>query len=228
MEKLTQEKIVYQVINNLTGGIQSVTNHPFSLEQIRDEIDQMRLELLKNPNVAANLDFRLFYQPIRCLDIEKVERQDCADAGIHVGPESFIWRTKTKVPKLLTIPGRPMVSYLGAADWSRNYRMVDVQRLGYLKYDKFAFPSAVWVDGHFYFTDLPPATQVLGLIAAFERPNDVFKNYACCQEDEYPLPGELVGTIVRTLVANYQQLGYFRNPQPNTQTFAAQGGAPTR
>ena len=225
MEKQTQDTIAYQVINNLTGGIQSVTNHPFSLEQIRDEVDGMRLELLKNPKIAAQLDFRLFYQPIRCLEIVKVKKQDCADAGITVGPESFVWRTKNKVPKLLTLPGRPMVSYLGAADWSENYRTVDVQRMGLLKYDRYRFPTSIWVDGHFYFCDLPDNTELLGLIAAFEKPSEVSRNYECCKEEEYPIPGELIGTIIRTLVSNYQQLGYFRNPQPNTQAFAAQGGA---
>lgn len=221
IQQMTQEKIVYAIISHLTGGLQGVTNHPFSAELIADEIDNVRLELIKNSKVLQTLDFRLLSQALSCVEVIKVPDQECIDLGLN----GFFWRTKEKIPKMLSIPGKPLVDYIGAANWMQKYTLEPIERIANVQYDRYKFPSAFWINDYFYFMYLPPNTSVIGLIAPFERPAQVVKKFFCCKDQSYPIPGEFIAAIVRNLVDNYRRYGYFSNPQPNTQTqINTQGG----
>lgn len=219
VEQQTQEQIVYQVLNHLTGGLQGITNHPFSVQQIADEIDNLRLEIIMNPKIAPSIDWRQLQQSITCLEVIKVPDQECED----IGSTEFKWRSKDKIPTLLSFPGQPLVSFIGSANWMEEYKLIDSERLPYIKYDKYPMPTAVWIDNYFYFKLLPANTKVLSLRAVFERPSAAMKNYVCCKENSYPIPGQFISRIVNTLVENYKKTPYFANPQPNTQTNLPQG-----
>lgn len=219
-EVITQEKIVWAVISHLTGGLQGNSHYPFSEELIADEIDNLRLELIKNPKVLQTLDFRLLSQSITCLEIQKVADQECYDLGL----EGFYWRTVNKIPKILSIPGRELVDYIGAANWRQKYDIVDASHVETLKYDKYKLPVAFWQNDYFYFMYLPENANTLSLRAPFERPAQVVAQYFCCKDKSYPIPGELVQGIIRNLVDNYSKYGYFRNPQTNNQANLVQGG----
>ncbi len=223
VEIMTSDKIVWAVISHLMGGLQAVSNHPFSEELIADEIDNIRLELIKNPKILAALDFRLISQSVGCIDVQKVPDQECVELGF----EGYFWRTKDKLPKMLTIPGKPLVDYIGAANWMQRYDVISMEYLDSLRYDKYPVPVAFWMNDYFYFAHLPKNTEVVAIRAPFERPTQIVKKYSCCKDNSYPIPGEFVQGIIRNLVDNYVKYGYFRNPQPNTQAFIPQpqGGA---
>ncbi len=204
----TQKELVYQVINNLTGGLKATTNLPFSEQQIADEMDLLRLELFRNSK--QRIDFTACMQSVSCVEVVTIEEEG-----------RTLLRTKERMPALFTPPSGKMVDYIGAADFTLPYSVISPAVYPYEKYKKYVFPRAVYVNGYFFLLHLPLSVAKIGIRAIFEKPSQVFDAYyGCCPQQTYPLPGELASLLVRTMVATYQQYGYFRLPeQANTQTF---------
>ncbi len=205
----TKEQLVYQVINNLLGGTKGVSNHPFSIEQIGDEIDNLRVFLLKNSSVKP--DYELFYQSVTCAEVVRVSAQECMES------DKSVLRTKQKVPTLLSVKGK-LVNYIGASDWSFPYHVLSTHQLVYRAYKKYASADAVYRDGYFYLYGVPENTQYVAIRGLFESPTLVASTYPCCKDERYPVSGDIATLIIKELIERYKTYGYFSMPQPNTQT----------
>ncbi len=211
---MSRKEIIYLVLNALSGGGQAVTNHPFSEQQIGDEIDLLRLDLLRRSKEV--IDYTRYYQLLDCVQVGYVENPSCFS---HFPVSEVVLRTKDRMPAFFVPTGKKLVHYIGSADWMQPYHLVSSDAFPYSRYKKYTFPEAIYRDGYFYLAHVPSNLSRIGIQAIFEQPHLVTSQFPCCEDKAYPIPGEYIPILVNRLVEIYKTHGSFLLPQPNTQSY---------
>ncbi|MCK5019134.1 MAG: hypothetical protein KAS32_18885 [Candidatus Peribacteraceae bacterium] len=223
---MTLEQIASAIRNNVGNGLKEVGNFTYSIEQIKDEISNVRSQLILEGSKAGSLNHAFFSQ-----------RRENLDLAPGLFPEEGFDESNNTVltvmiPKLAMTKDDSSVLYIGPADMSLNLKVYyDFDHLKSHKYTRVlknrphAFiDSAQDSDGDvpvFIFNNSPVPFKVITVRAIFDDPVRILEEDGIFSDDEeFPAPLAIQETIIDRLTIKY--INYYKKlnhpNEPNDQT----------
>lgn len=197
-------------------------NPNISLEQLADEVIEMRETIIKEwylKNILKKYDLAL---AINCIEV------DCADPAKCCTTSSGKSEAHFEIPILMNDLGRDAIIWIGTIDKEIRYDVYySLDAIKYRKYRKRgADKPYVYInktpnengmyDGWIFNA---PFVRMISIIAVFKDPRQL-EQFNCCNSSDFLELGSVSSEIKRRLTE--QKLRYYRGPNaqvlPNTQT----------
>lgn len=221
---MTHNELASAILNRVTDGLSgSINNLSISTDQLMDEIDLLRAEIILKYDGTKKLDLRTLEQTVDNLVITCVpyNQTSCADLVPGFGSVPTV-----DIPELgSVIDGEPL-SYVGlvnkALDFPVFYDIRDVKR------QKLRIATRhkpyVWADRdtsytgkvRLYFFNLGAYEENLTFISVrgiFAHPSKVHADTIDTWNNDYPAPGHVKNMILDTLSEKY--IRYYRELNVN-------------
>lgn len=226
---MTHTEIASSIRNRVSDGLSgNIGDQAFSIEQLMDEIDLTRAEIINKLAMAGKVDVSYLLQSIDTIPIEMLSPSDgCVALD---GPCSEI--AAIKVPKLMSVFGSRGIQYLGLTNMQESiaaYFHPEDIRNHKVRIRTSQRPFA-WIDTTADANDMFTlflfnlgkynALKYLKLRAVFDNPNKVGSLDPNNQYKEYAAPGHIQLNIIDILTEKYVR--YYRQLNipniTNTQT----------
>jgi hypothetical protein len=203
---ITKNKLVYDLVNILRGGIQS-DDEIVSLRQVGFWVDNTRAELIrqdleKKRSISDNIT-----QSLGCVSVSLVDSSVCP---CRISSGCTIMRTVERIPTTIELYNRNLLTRVGPAIIAqRAYTIVSYQRastFGNGKYNK----NEVGVflhDGYLYLINADPELSYISVEGVFEEPSEAAKYFTCegepCYTDDsrYPISATMVELMKQRILA---------------------------
>lgn len=223
------EKLASAIRNDIVSGLRGYhTNMSMSIEQLCDDIIDMRLQIIKEYSLKGLLPAKDLYMSINCIPIDcdtSLERCKCREVS-----ECFqTYTAHFEIPQIVMDYGNLSIDYIGSADRQlpfvyytslSNYRNHKYRKRGKNK-------PYVWIDTtpnergmYDCFVFNAPLLEMVSITAIFKDPRQL-ENYACCTELQDDNKSFINNEIKNRLVQ--QKLRYYRAYaaplKPNDQTY---------
>lgn len=202
---MTEFEIASAIMNYVTSN-QGVTDSNISIEQIRDEVDTLRLRMLREMEAGTTFEKDSFTQSL-ILPTATVENG------------RFKGRKYAKIPRIYTlVSNKPAVFYINGEGNTKPFRLVWGNQHHFFTYDSYIGnkPTAYVEKDMIYVLNSAPAK--IELEAIFNKPSELGQwDQYDYKNDQYPAPMSLVDTIIGKTAESYIRTMYRIFPQPNTQ-----------
>lgn len=203
---ITKNKLVYDLLNILRGGIQS-DDEIVSLRQVGFWVDNTRAELIrqdleKKRSISDNIT-----QSLGCVSVSLIDSSMCP-CLITTG--CTIMRTVDRLPLTIELYNRNLLTKVGPSIMGqRGYTIISYQRastFGHGKYSK----NEVGVflhDGYLYLLNADPELSFIFVEGVFEDPSEASKFFSCdgepCYTDDsrYPISATMVELLKQKIIA---------------------------
>lgn len=173
-----------------------------SYNQLSFIVDYKRAQYIRRDNDKNYFDSDLFYQPLGCLDLEKVDKADCCDIEL----DCDILRTTVPVPTPLRLKQK-LALKVYAIDAQTRFEIILPERSNFLEYSKY--PSLTkrvyWMpDGYIYVPETL-SIQAIKVFEILENPSAA-STFACsggsCYTDDsnYPCPADMIDLITKDIL----------------------------
>lgn len=198
---------IASAIQNYVTSREGVTSSVVDLEQIRDEVDTLRMRMVQDMGKQRALIPEAYYQKLK----------EIKTTPITSG--SFKGWSEVKLPRIYTNnKGKPQIQYIGPfAEMEPNRVVVGNQHL-YIKAERFTdkYPLV------FYDTDrvlFQKGYTKVTIKALFEDPSalEIFGDYDH-ETDEYPAPQGDIDSMIGKTAESYLRTEPYKIILPNTQT----------
>lgn len=221
-------KLASAIRNDVVSGLRGYhTNMSMSLEQLEDDIVDMRLQILKEYSLKGILPARDLYISINCIQVDCKDLERCRCKNID---ECFSTPTAHfEIPQLVNDYGALSIDYLGSADRQlpfiyytslSNYRNHKYRKRGKSK-------PYVWIDTtpnengmYDCFVFNAPMLSTVSISAIFKDIRQL-ENYSCCTELQDDNKSFINQEIKKRLTE--QKLRYYRQLaapiKPNNQEY---------
>jgi hypothetical protein len=204
---MTELQIASAVKNYVTSG-EGVTFSNLDLEQIRDEVDTLRMRIVQELSANRALIAEAYFQVLEGAQVTTT----IVTSGAFKG-----W-TEITIPTIFTNPkGKPEISYIGPESESLPYRVVTGNQYNYIKSERFTqdYPIAV-VDAKSI--KLSKAPKKIIVKALFEDPSalEIYGAYDH-ENDQYPCPQGDIDSIIGKTAESYIRTSRLKVIQPNSQ-----------
>lgn len=214
---MTLEEMISAIRSNVGTGLKEVGDYVYSLDQIKDEISNMRSLMIMQYSVKGVLNKSHFAQKITNL----------SKLTVGIFPEEGLIESNSpvlvaKIPKLAMTKDDSSVLYLGPKDMSLNiktyYSFNDVKMHKYsrtIKNRPFALIDNVHNDDGdipVYIANTGPASfQYITVRAIIDDPVKLLQNNGYyVDSEEFPAPLAVQALIIDQLTMKY--LNYFKKP----------------
>lgn len=202
---MTEYEFASAVMNRVTSH-EGVTQSSLTTRQIRDEADNLRLQIVQQLEKQRVLMPEAYYQ-----HLEKIKTTRITE-GVFKG-WSYI-----KIPRIHTnMKHKPEIQYAGPTAERTPNRIVISNHHIYTPSDRFIgdAPTAFYDNDQIKFSE---GYKEVTIKALFEDPSDLtdYQQYDW-RKDPYPCPAGDLELIVDRLVRRYIPEVYRVPPQPNTQ-----------
>lgn len=205
---------IASAIRNYVTSHEGVTNFRPTLEQIRDEVDTLRIRLLTELEVQNRyvFSFDQYYQTIKIKTIYDAKN------GINTGEIPLVH---------FNGKGRPAVQYIGSLKGDTPHKLVTGNDRYWAQNSTTTghMSTVVYEDGNLEFLSksVPKNVRVR---AVFRVPSECRKyNGYNWKEDDYPVPNSLLDVLIGKTAESYLRTLYRIFPQPNTQSDMPSGNA---
>lgn len=203
---ITKNKLVYDLVNILRGGIQS-DDEIVSLRQVGFWVDNTRATLIrqdleKKRSVSDNIT-----QTLGCVAVQLVDASACP-CNIQAG--CTVMRTVERIPSTIELYNRNLITRVGpSVIGQRAYTIISYQRastFGNGKYNKKEV-GVFLHDGYLYFINLEADTSYVSIEGVFEDPSEVSSFFSCdgepCYTDDsrYPISANMVELLKEKILA---------------------------
>lgn len=224
---MTLEDIASSIRNNIGNGLKEVSNVSYSLDQIKNEISNVRSQLILENSKSGTLNHSFFSQ-----------RRTGLKLTVSVFPEDGYVESnknvlKVLIPKLAMTTDNSSVLYIGPADMSLNiklyYNYDHVKNHKYtrtLKNRPYAFIDlAQDEDGNvpvFVFNSSPAAFKDITVRAIFDDPVKILEEVDGIFSDDKEFPAPLaiqeliIDRVTSKFITYYKKLNHPN--EPNDQT----------
>lgn len=221
-------KLASAIRNDVVSGLRGYhTNMSMSLEQLEDDIVDMRLQILKEYSLKGILPARDLYISINCISVDCKDLERCRCKNVD---ECFSTPTAHfEIPQLVNDYGALSIDYLGSADRQlpfiyytslANYRNHKYRKRGKNK-------PYVWIDTtpnengmYDCFVFNAPMLETVSISAIFKDIRQL-ENYSCCTELQDDNKSFINQEIKKRLTE--QKLRYYRQLaapiKPNNQEY---------
>jgi len=223
---MTLEEISSAIRSNVGSGLKEVGNYTFSIEQIKDEVSNMRSQMIMEYSIKGVLNRSYFAQKIENIKLE-----------VNTFPEEAMIETNSpillaRIPKLAMTKDNSSILYLGPTDMSLNIKLYfSLNDLHIHKYTRtlknrpYGFVDLVHNDAGdipVYLTNLGPNPfKRITFRGIIDDPVKLLqKDGFYIDDEEFPAPLVIQELIIDQLSAKY--LKYFKQysspNEPNDQT----------
>ena len=182
------DKLASAIRNDVVGGLRGYhTNLSMSLDQLKDEIVDERLQILKEYSLRGVLPVKDLYVSINCIpvDCKDLERCRCSGTDDCLTPTAHF-----EIPQIVNDYGSLSIDYIGSTDRQNPfiYYTSSISHR-YHKYRKRGKNKPyVWIDttpnenGMYdcFIFNAPLLSQV-SITAIFKDPRQL-ENYSCCED----------------------------------------------
>ena len=194
---------IASAIQNYVTSHSGVTDSPFSLRQIRDEVDTLRLRLLDELFRQSNtiVDYTAYLQPLTISTATK-------DNKPYV-----------EIPALYFTPGGKLaISFLGSSTQETPFKVVSGNRRLYAKHDLYTgkSPTAIYMEGKITFENVAPKS--IFIEGVFNKPSQLSPYGYDWKTSQYPVPYGVIDMIIGKTAESYLRLLRPVMPVPNTQS----------
>lgn len=197
---------IASAIQNYVTAREGVTDSVVDLEQIRDEVDTLRMRMVQDMGKSRALIPEAYYQELEIVNTTPIS------SGRWKG-----W-TEVKIPSIYTnVKGKPQIQYAGPTGESEPNRIVIGNHHLYIKKSKFTdkYPLAFYDVNRIVFREYYKKITVKAL---FEDPS-ALEDYGSydSEVDTYPAPQGDIDIIIGKTAESYIRTAAFQKIQPNTQ-----------
>ena len=222
------DKLASAIRNDVVGGLRGYhTNLSMSLDQLKDEIVDERLQILKEYSLKGVLPVKDLYISINCIpiDCKDLERCRCAGQDDCLTPTAHF-----EIPQIVNDYGSMSIDYIGSTDRQNPFiYYTSSTAFRYHKYRKRGKNNPyVWIDTtpnengmYDCFVFNAPLLGQVSISAIFKDLRQL-ENYACCSElkdDNMSfINNEIKKRLTEKKIRYYKQLAM---PNiPNDQAYA--------
>jgi len=195
-------------LNEIAYSVAETVGKPYDesfLNRVRTGIHYYRSLLIKR-EIDRNPGFipPQFVQRLSCVEMEEVDIAECPEV-VELGCK--ICRTKEKVPTLVRLADRLAIKYVGTIDLKKNYSMISVDRIPWMKFNLYTAnkPFAYFLDDYIYIGNACP--ERITIMGVFEDPTALTSFVGCDGErsftfdDPYPIPRDMVQRLIQAMLA---------------------------
>ena len=219
-------RISSAIYNDIVSGLAGMNANPtISIEQLEDEIIEMRHTVVKDWYLKGLLKPEDMLSAINCIPVDCTDPSKCPDC---YGVKPLKSELHFEIPRLMDDLGEAAIKYIGSTDRTTSYdvyfnrdaiKMHNHKRRGankpYVYIEKTPNANGKY-DGWIY--NLPFVKRIT-VIGVFNDPRDL-SEYSCCDEQEYLDLGAVSNEVKMRLTK--LKLQYYRQnlqqPQPNNLT----------
>lgn len=222
------DKLASAIRNDVVGGLRGYHhNFSMSLDQLKDEIIDERLQILKEYSLKGVLPVKDLYISINCIpiDCKDLERCRCAGQDDCLTPTAHF-----EIPQIVNDYGSMSIDYIGSTDRQNPFiYYTSSTAYRYHKYRKRGKNKPyVWIDTtpnengmYDCFVFNAPMLEQVSISAIFKDLRQL-ENYACCAELKDDNMSFINNEIKKRLTE--KKIRYYRalSPQnlPNDQQYA--------
>lgn len=217
------DKLASAIYNDIQSGLIGITSTPnISIEQLKDDIVDERLQIIKEYTLKNLAPVKDLLMTIDCIDVDCKSLDKCPCGTSYSNPEMHF-----EIPQIVNDPALQSVEYLGAIDKSYQYK-VYTSTSAFINH-KYMRRGA---DKPFVFIDTTPNsnnkydgwiwnspfTKKISIRAIFKDPRQLI-GYDCCLEDDIEnltfLSAEIKKRLTEKKIRYYRQL--YMGPSSNDQ-----------
>lgn len=218
------DRLASAIYNDIVGGLRGYhTNFSMSLDQLKDEIVEERLQVLKEYSLKGVLPLKDLYISINCIPVDcdtDIDRCGCNSTGCN--PTAHF-----EIPQLVNDYGQHSIEYIGSTD--RQNPFVFYTSSNAFKYHKYRKRGKnkpyVWIDTTpnkngmldcFVFN--APLLEQVSIVGIFKDLRQLEK-YQCCNNlDEMTfINNEVKKRLIQKKIGYYRQLSPMNIP--NDQSY---------
>lgn len=223
------DKLASAIQNDVISGLRGYHhNMSMDIEQLKDEIVDVRLTILKEYSLKGILPIRDLLLTINCIPVDCKDLDKCICTSPHVGTPVAHF----EIPQILNDLGGKSIDYIGSTDKQQPFLYTtSVYNFNYTrKYRKRGKNKPlVYIDTTpnergFYdcYIFNAPMIEEVSVVAVFKDPRQL-EEYGCCTEfgdDNFNfINNEIRNRLTQKKVQYYRQLA--APILPNTQEYAA-------
>lgn len=225
MQFTVLDKLASAIRNDVYSGLQGYhTNISLNMEQLKDDIIDERLQIIKEYAIKGVLPIRDLLTSINCIDVDcqNIEKCRCSKQ----------WGTPTahfEIPQIVNDYDDLAIDYIGTVDKSTRFKYyTSVQSKNLDKYRRRGKERPyVWIDNTpnehgmcdcWIFN--APLIKTISVVAVFKDPRQLEK-YSCCTEhmdDNFNFfNNEIKARVTQKKLNYYRQ--YATGTKPNNQAY---------
>lgn len=221
------DKLASSIKNDILSGLKGYhQNLGLNIEQLKDEVVNTRLLIIKEQYLKGILPIKDLLIAINCINIDcqSLERCKCVESIDDTLVAHF------QIPQLIHDFGKQAIEYIGSTDRKNQFQIVtSLSELETIKYRKRGKNKPyVWIDfapndegmlDCFIFN--APMIKQISIVGIFKDPRQIEK-YNCCNEslsdDNISYISQLVKErLTKEKITYYRQL--LMQSKPNDQTY---------
>lgn len=217
------------VYNDIIAGLSGYeASQNISLEQLEDEIIQVRLEVIKKYAMKNLIPKKDLYQSINCIPLDCKTLDKCCEITPYDHKQLHF-----EIPQIVNDFGEDAIGYIGATNKQLQFKVYTNTNFVQHKYKMrgsqkpFIYIDTTPNNNNLYdcYVFNAPMLERLSVIGIFKDPRQLeLEQFKCCpdevQEDIISenltwLASEIKETLVKRKLQYYRR--YYQTPQPNDQ-----------
>lgn len=223
------DKLASAIHNNVRSGLQGYHHNPsISIEQIKDDIVDERLIIMKEYSLKGILPVKDLLLSINCIDVDCKDIEKCSQCRNNF---SGTPTAHFEIPQVLMDYGDNAIAYIGAIDKQKPFKVyTSLNSFSSNKYKRFGknkpfvyidvTPNENGMNDCFIFN--APLLKKISVVAIFKDPRQL-EEYGCCNElsdDNFSfINNEIKKRLSEKYIRYYRQIAPPNTP--NTQTYTA-------
>lgn len=212
------DKLASAILNDILSGLRGITsNISLSIEQLKDDIIDERLTIIKEYALKGILPIKDLLYSINCLEVDCKSIENCNlcnDISLNIKENKI---PHVEIPQIVTDLGVNAISYFGTIDKNTPYKVYTDISYQFHRYNRW-----IGKKPYIYINTTPnknnmydcyifnaPLIKTLSIIAVFKDPRQL-EEFSCCNMDEIFNANFLTNDIKRRItqkkVSWYRQL----------------------
>lgn len=217
------EKLASAIHNDIQSGLIGITSTPnISIEQLKDDIIDERLQIIKEYSLKNLIPKNDLLMSINCIDVDCKSLDKCPCGSDYSPPQMHF-----EIPQIINDLNLDSVDYIGSLDKELRYKVyTDINAFNYHKYLRvgankpFVFIDTTPNENNKYDGWIwnAPFTKKISVRAIFKDPRQALE-YSCCIEEDLEnytfLSAEIKKRLTEKKIRYYRQL--YMGPSSNDQ-----------
>lgn len=218
-------KLASAIYNDVVAGLVGITSNPtISLEQLKDDVVDERLQIIKEYSLKNIIPRKDLLMAINCVDVdcEVIGKcPDCHDLNLSLTPEQHF-----EIPQLINDFAESAIEYIGATDRSQHYKVYTDTAYLYHRYlrrgcnNPYVYIETTPNKNNMYdaWVFNAPFVKTISVVGIFKDPRQL-EQYSCCSSEDYDnfsfLSTEIKKRLTEKKLRYYRQ--FYQPPTPNNQ-----------
>lgn len=220
------DKLASAIYNDIIGGLAGITSTPnLSLEQLKDDIVDERLQIIKEYSMKNLIPRNDLLMSINCIDVDCLSMDKCPKCrgGVDYTPPQLHFQ----IPQLVNDYAEEAVEFIGSLNRENQFKVYTNTSFQYHKFLRrgsekpYVYVEPTPNDENMYDAWIfnAPFIKKISVIAIFKDPRQL-EQYDCCKGDDIEnysfISAEIKKRLTEKKLRYYRQLS--AQPTANTQS----------